>query len=417
VVSVDGMRPDVFQRPEALGLRVPTLRRLAAEGVQARVQGVLPSVTYPSHTTLATGVPPRLHGIDGNRVFDPEGQRAGGWHWYAEDIRVPTLLSAARVRGLATAEISWPVLMGGGADSDLPEFWRPGANHPDELKLQRAIATPGLVAAVERAQGHPMAWPPTDSDRMEAALHVLRTRRPALLMLHLFDGDTAEHDLGPDSPEARAAFEATDALLARLLTALDETGLSSTTLLAVVSDHGFLPISRQVSPNVWLREAGLIDVADGKVTGWRAFFQVTNGSAGLRLHDPQDAASLARVQSLLREKAADPGNGLHEVMAAERIAALGGPAEWALALDAESGYSFTDGVGDVAVAPSTQKGQHGHAPDRPELNASLILRAPGLQPRDLGLVPMTRIAPTVARYLGLTLSPEAGPALDVLPAR
>ena len=68
VVSVDGMRPDVYQRPEALGLRVPTLRRLAAEGVRARVQGVLPSVTYPSHTTLATGVPPRLHGIDGNRV-------------------------------------------------------------------------------------------------------------------------------------------------------------------------------------------------------------------------------------------------------------------------------------------------------------------------------------------------------------
>src|SRR5262245_26095979 len=102
IVSVDGLMPDYYLRAGELGLRIPTLRRLMAQGAVARVTGVLPTVTYPSHTTLVTGVPPRRHGIVSNRVFDPEGVAGGAWMWYASGVRVPTLVSAARRRGLRT---------------------------------------------------------------------------------------------------------------------------------------------------------------------------------------------------------------------------------------------------------------------------------------------------------------------------
>ncbi|MGD0973364.1 MAG: alkaline phosphatase family protein, partial [Candidatus Korobacteraceae bacterium] len=67
LISLDGMRPDYVTRAEQLGLKVPNLRRMMREGVYAEgVTGVVPTVTYPSHTTLITGVWPSKHGIWAN---------------------------------------------------------------------------------------------------------------------------------------------------------------------------------------------------------------------------------------------------------------------------------------------------------------------------------------------------------------
>src|SRR5437773_821040 len=75
VISIDGLMPDTYLAPDRLGLKVPTLRALAAAGLACDgARPVFPTVTYPNHTTIATGVPPALHGIVGNETFDPEEQ-------------------------------------------------------------------------------------------------------------------------------------------------------------------------------------------------------------------------------------------------------------------------------------------------------------------------------------------------------
>src|SRR5580704_1638767 len=64
VISVDGLRPDYVTQADAHGAKIPNLRRFLKEGTYADgVQGVVPTVTYPSHTTLMTGVWPAKHGI------------------------------------------------------------------------------------------------------------------------------------------------------------------------------------------------------------------------------------------------------------------------------------------------------------------------------------------------------------------
>src|SRR5690606_29351219 len=71
VISVDGLLPAVYTEPDAHGLAVPTLRRLAAEGASSPgARSVMPSLTYPSHTTIATGVDPGRHGIVSNKTLD-----------------------------------------------------------------------------------------------------------------------------------------------------------------------------------------------------------------------------------------------------------------------------------------------------------------------------------------------------------
>src|SRR5262245_6427328 len=147
MISVDGLMPDYYQKADALGLRIPNMRRLMRDGAWARVKGVLPTVTYPSHTTLITGVPPRVHGIATNTYFDPEDRSLGAWRWYAAEVKVPTLVSAARARGLSTGSVSWPVSVGTFAEWNVPEFFRGMSTHASDLRLVEAMSTPGLVGA------------------------------------------------------------------------------------------------------------------------------------------------------------------------------------------------------------------------------------------------------------------------------
>jgi predicted AlkP superfamily pyrophosphatase or phosphodiesterase len=105
LISIDGLRPDCVLKADEYGLRIPNLRRMISAGAYATaVHGVLPTVTYPSHTTLVTGVSPARHGIYANTTFDPANLNYGGWYWYAEDIKVPTLWDAAGARARRTTE-------------------------------------------------------------------------------------------------------------------------------------------------------------------------------------------------------------------------------------------------------------------------------------------------------------------------
>jgi predicted AlkP superfamily pyrophosphatase or phosphodiesterase len=96
LISIDGLKPEAVFDAQKHGLKLPNLVRLAADGIYSKgVRGVLPTLTYPSHTTLLTGASPTTHGIYANTTFDPFNRNYQGWYWYAEDIKVPTLWDAA----------------------------------------------------------------------------------------------------------------------------------------------------------------------------------------------------------------------------------------------------------------------------------------------------------------------------------
>src|ERR1700756_2655460 len=92
VISVDGLRPDYVTSADAHGAKIPHLRKFLHDGSYAQgVTGVIPTVTYPSHTTLMTGVWPAKHGILANQTFHPLQKNPEGWYWSEVEFRVPTL--------------------------------------------------------------------------------------------------------------------------------------------------------------------------------------------------------------------------------------------------------------------------------------------------------------------------------------
>src|SRR6266540_1672488 len=126
LISIDGMRPDHVLEADRHGLKIPNLRRMLRDGAHATaMRGVMPTVTYPTHTTMLTGVWPDKHGIPMNLPFDPERRNQDGWYWYAEDIKAPTLWEAASRAGYIVGSVSWPSSIGApGVQFNIPEFWR-----------------------------------------------------------------------------------------------------------------------------------------------------------------------------------------------------------------------------------------------------------------------------------------------------
>ena len=411
MISIDGLRPADVREADQRGIKLPNLGKLTRQGVYATgVRNVLPTVTYPNHTTLITGVWPSRHGIANNQTFDPLQRNFGGWYWYTRDIKVGTLWDAVHAAHGKVASLSWPVSVGAPSiDFDIPEYWR--ANNSEDMKLLRALATPGLVDALEKATGLSLAEADGDTvagdtgrDRFAAAL--IAAHHPQFTTVHLRALDHVEHETGPGSPESHAALEKLDDSVGRLIA--DARKAEPRLVVAIVSDHGFAPIEHDVNLIAPFAEAGLItlDPKTRKPTAWQAGLW-GGTSVAVVLDYPDDAALKAKVAALLDKLAADPALGITRIANVAEIARMGGTPMASFWIDFKPGYQMGNNPLAAPVSPGTIKGNHGYFPDHPEMRATFILAGPGVPAKGaLGEIDMRDIAPTLAKILKVRL-PEA----------
>ena len=310
IISIDGLRGDWAAHPDKHGLKVPNLRKLAARGAHAdAVLGVFPSVTYPSHTTLITGCRPARHGILANGVFEPPTvKQIERWYWDYKDIRVPTILDAARSAGWTTASVGWPVSVGAPVDVLFPEVWEPNKHDEAIVAMSRLCKPPDLLAEVlTKYDLH--GGPDSDINRANVTRYIVDRYKPRLMLSHLNDLDHIEHAKGPESAEARETLERLDGYVGDIVERYEKNGLLDKTIVAVVSDHGFLAVEHSFGVNALLREKGLIRV-DEKSTGpasdWDAAGWIAGGACAIVLKKPDDAATLERVREALRPTPANP---------------------------------------------------------------------------------------------------------------
>lgn len=428
VISLDGLdwRYVSSNRPD---LRIPTLRRLMTDGVSSGVVTVYPSVTYPSHTSIVTGAYPARHGIVGNDIFDPHVLQNREWYWFARAIQVETLWDAASRRKLLTAMVSWPAAAGAG-DTNVPEILKLGGSFSETLALMKSNARPqGLIEEVERADPRLYAGVTKDEQddmRTRFAEYVIEKKRPQVMFVHLFDLDHFEHDYGPFTPEAEAMLEKTDAYVARLLAAAERAGTLGETALFIVSDHGFLPLTKAIHPGVLLERAGLVKVKEEKdaagksrpvVTEWRAMPYTSAGSCAIILRDPKDTDALRRARAVFQEftegrSGMFPGVGKESlrVLDEREVRSLHANPRAAFVLEASDGYAFGNNYTGAAITPSTVRGTHGYLPSK-YLN-TFIASGAGINKRGRlnndRPVRLIDLGPTIAHVLGLKLGGAQG---------
>ena len=428
LISIDGLDPDYVARADEFGLRIPNLRRLARDGVQAAgVRGVLPTVTYPTHTTMLTGVLPAANGIHFNTTFDPQRKNLGGWYWYNEDVRSRTLWEAAADAGYVVGSVAWPVSVGArGVRYLIPEYWR-AMKADDDLKLLRALSSPALLSELERSHGKYIIdldnAIPGDWMRTRYAESILREKGAPVLTLHLAALDHIEHETGPASKAGFAALEEIDRMVAVLEQAIRSKAPNAA--VCIVSDHGMARVDRELNLKVAFIEAGLMTVAKvpdalGRpaISAWKAQPWPAGGSAAILLTEPGGEATLAAVRQLLDKLAADPANGIAAILDREAIRRMGGSPDAAFWVDLKPGFAVGSAFAGPIVRTVPVRGTHGYAPTHPEMRASFIIAGPEIRKGEkLGDIAVEAIAPTLAEVLQVKLPGAAARPLPVLNRR
>lgn len=375
VLSVDGLDHRYLARRAELGLRIENMRRLVEEGwwAEGGMVGVVPTVTWPSHTTLITGVRPAEHGILANRRPPAEG---GDYYWSARLLKAKTLWHALAERGRTSAAITWPVTVDAAITWNLPEYFRERNGGAMDLKSILEKATPGLGEAIAAAYPSFATYWMDDRTRALAAAWLLRHHKPDLLLLHFVDHDSDAHAWGPFTPEAKARLEYTDELIGLVLEALPEN-----TVVALLGDHGFERIERDCNVPAWLKERGLTAKADVR-GGWL---------------ETRDSDAIAALEAASRESGSCIGRRVPAGEVKRFLPALDSTvAVW----EPAPGCFFVSRAdsAELFLKPA-QAGRHGHWPTR--YRAAFALRGPGIERGRGGEIDMLEVAGRFAAILGI----------------
>lgn len=417
IISIDGMRPEFYLSKEFAGV-CETLAGLRQAGSFAK--GALPpypSVTYPGHATIATGVHPSRHGIVANTVFEPP-ELEGRGYWFASDLRAPALWDVAHKAGLTVGSVSWPCTAGSKSIRwDVAEFWTtPFGN---DLELTRRYAAPGLIEMIESKAGRMTPARRADAAQWDAflaasAVAILEEHKPNLMFVHFIEADKIQHQGGCGAAELPAVLRRVDGYIHDIIEATRKAGIHERTTFIVLGDHGFEDVSRMIAPNVLLAQNGFITLSQGRVTDWKAMAQNTGGSAGVYLKDPKDIATATKVRMLFaRHAMGAAGKPMYRVIEKQQLLKLGGPRDAAFYLEAEPGYMFSKSLDGDFVRPAPIKGNHGFLPTRAGMHTGFVAAGRGVKKGvQLGLIQLVDVAPTVAELLGLRLEDADGRVLN-----
>ncbi|MDL2317845.1 ectonucleotide pyrophosphatase/phosphodiesterase [Eubacteriales bacterium OttesenSCG-928-A19] len=388
-------------------------------------RSVYPSLTYPAHVSMMTGVYPGRHGIVNNEYAIP-GEKSSKWIHFREDVKAPTIFDYAKKAGLSTAAVFWPVT---GNDPSIDylvdEYWPQSpeettrdcfANSGSSDEVMRKVVEPNLHMLINRI--HPYC----DAFIHACAGAIIREFKPNLLMIHPANIDAYRHQTGLFSPRVTQGLTEIDLWFGDIVKATQDAGIFEDTTFFIISDHGQMNIVRNIAPNVVFAENGLIDVDEaGRFTDYRAFCKSTGLSAQVYLKDPGNQEDYARTKALLDRMCQDEIYGISRVYTAEEAQKEEGLAgAFSFVLETDGFTSFANDWVRPLVRPMDisdyrfGRATHGYQPDKGP-QPTMFAFGPGV--RAGAVLPNCSIVdepPTIARVLGLDMPGTDGKVLEEL---
>ncbi|MBX7210908.1 MAG: ectonucleotide pyrophosphatase/phosphodiesterase [Verrucomicrobiaceae bacterium] len=418
LVSIDGWAHHYFDDPKC---HMPAVKKLAADGVRAkRMETSFPTVTWTNHTTLVTGVHPGKHGVLANEYLDRKELKKiplipDPIFNKDEIVKTPTIYDVVKQAGMTTAGVIWPASRGAKTlDWTVPDVF--------EQELFEKYGTPKLLEEA-RALGIPvgkqMEWcklgnpgkAPRDYLYSQLAQHIIRTKKPNFLALHLVSLDSFEHAHGRQVPEAYWAANDSDNRVADLVRATEEAGIRDKTTFVITTDHGFITYTKSINPNVLLRKEGFVKAVLGKTLAKDSpvFAMAEGGACFVYVLDTANRdtilaqitpklAALEGVETVIERK--DFATKLGHVLAEQD------PREPDLCLSAKDGYTFSDSLADTQEINPTDspKGAHGYIQTHPHMDGCFVISGAGVKKG--GVIEAMKnidVAPTMAKLLGVSI--------------
>ena len=407
VVSIDGFPARALKDPK---LPMPTLRALAVAGAAATAMVTInPTVTWPNHTAMITGVDASRHFVIANGliVVPADGTAPQVLPWTDKDklVHARTLYEAAAEQGMTTGAVDWVAIYGAkGVNWQFGE--KPDLHDHDEIPKE--LVARGILTQdqLDHFGGGNPAW--HDEVWTDAAVDIIERHTPNLLLLHLLATDSIQHQYGPLTAAAFSAYAYADDCLKRVVDAVRTVGIFDRTTFFIVSDHGFANYTHTISPNVALVEQGLLHKQGTSYAG-SVWVKAEGGAASLYIRDASKRAEL--LPKLKAYFAGVPG--VEHVYTNEEARTIGLPAEAdsdqgpQLYLTAAADYAFLDDLTGPLENTGPVRGQHVYVNSMTDMQALFVASGAAIKPGvALGVIPNLRVAPTIAKILGVQL-PDA----------
>jgi predicted AlkP superfamily pyrophosphatase or phosphodiesterase len=372
LISIDAYRADYLDR----GLS-PTLAMLSRDGVHAAsMQPSFPSLTFPNHYTLVTGLRPDHHGIVNNTMVDPalgkfslsNRQAVSDGHWWHEGTPI---WETAEAHGLRTATMFWP-----GSEANIH------GRHPDEWKpFDEAVSADARVDQI-------LAW-----------LNVPAQRRPSFLTLYFDAVDHAGHKYGPDSPQVNDALRATDAALARLVQGLKQDGLFEKMNIIIVADHGMASVP--LANSVMIDKLVPIDTVQTVSMGILAGFNLTSNT-------PAANSDFAAVERTL-EQPQQHMRCWDKTRVPKRLDYGSNPRVPQLLCLADVGWRITTTDYAASHAGHISVGEHGYDNADPLMQAVFVAHGPSFRHgANVPAFPNVDVYPLMTHLLHIPAAPNDG---------
>ena len=414
VISLDSMG---FRDLNELRDLVPNLAQLIEKGTWVKkVQGIFPTLTYPSHTSIITGQYPAVHGVVNNTKLQPR-RLSPDWYWYRKDVKATPLYDVAREAGMTTAAFLWPVTAGSKIDYNLAEIF-PNRIWTNQVMVSLKASSPWFLMQMNHRYGklrHGIKQPWLDDFITACAVDTLKNKQPDLTLIHLVDMDSMRHRYGVRSDEAKAALQRLDGRVARLIRATKDAGTYDQTNFVILGDHYQINVDKMIHLNQLFAKQGWLTPVDGKTTykgNWRVTAKTCDGETYVYTRGNVDLGKVKQVIAGVE--------GVEHIYDGAEAVKLGADPKCAFLVEAKPGYYFTDEVNRPAVVEKVDPaslgthdryhGVHGYGPNQPNYFTTAIFAGPDV--REGATVEGAHLVdegPTFAALLGLKYpAPTAG---------
>ena len=356
LISIDGLRSDFVEKFNA-----KSLQAYGKSGVVADyMTSAFPSLTFPNHYSIVTGLYPAHHGLVDNTFFDEKAnatytmsnkKMVADPYWYGGT----PLWVLAEKQQMVTASFYW-VASEAPIENTKPTYFY---NYNDKIKIETRIA------------------------QVKEWLSLPAKTRPHLITFYMPDVDDAAHNFGPNSKEAEAAVQYIDNVIKQMNAAI--SGLNLPVNFVLVSDHGMALVNSQTP----MRLPKAVDPAK---------FYIPSGSALLQLYAKDSSVIVPTYNALLKEangydvylKENTPKD-FHYNKTDDRFNRIGD-----IILVAKLPYTFS-----LSGRPSSP-GKHGYDPRLPEMRASFLAWGPAFKSgKKIKGFENVHVYPMIAKILGL----------------
>lgn len=380
VISLDSMG---FRDLNELCDLTPNLAQLITKGTWVKkVQGIFPTLTYPSHTSIITGQYPAVHGIVNNTKLQPR-RLSPDWYWYRKDVKATPLYDVARAAGLTTAAFLWPVTAGSKIDYNLAEIF-PNRIWTNQVLVSLKASSPWFLMQMNHRYGklrHGIKQPWLDDFITACAVDTLKNKQPDLTLVHLVDMDSMRHRYGVRSTEAKAALQRLDGRVARLVRATKDAGTYDHTNFVILGDHYQINVDRMIHLNQLFVKQGWVTPVEGKTTyknNWRVTAKTCDGETYVYVRGNVDLGKVKQVIAGVE--------GVERIYDGAEAVKLGADPQCAFLVEAKPGYYFTDEVNRPAVVEAVDPaslgthdryhGVHGYGPNQPNYFTTAVFAGP-----------------------------------------